>query len=192
MDCGDAGHILFSKRVAEDVGEFREWQPHLHDIGECVVKHDVRVHLFNLHGEDFGNPAIPAKVDAGHGRGVEARAGRAFPGGCVAVLILIFIVAGWIWSDRHGQSQSVSPTNRSLFSVRKFQRRQGERLFCRRHPGRYSDGLAKIRDLRVISRTSVENYRGGKATHNLQRDREGRLDVANVLEGSVRKVGSES
>src|ERR1700736_2543963 len=63
MDCGDAGHILLSHRVAEDIGQFREWLPHLHDIGECGVKHELRVHLFNLYGADFGNPAVPSKVE---------------------------------------------------------------------------------------------------------------------------------
>lgn len=50
MDCGDAGHILLSKHVADDVDDYPEWRPHLHDLGECEVKHGVRVHLFNFEG----------------------------------------------------------------------------------------------------------------------------------------------
>ena len=49
--------------------------------------------------------------------------------------------------------------------------------------------LAMIRDLRVISRTSVMGYRGGRASHNL-REIGKSLGVANVLEGSVRRLGS--
>ncbi len=60
MDCGDAGHILVSKRVADDIDDYPEWRPLLHDLGECEVKHGVRLHLFNLYGEDFGNPALPS------------------------------------------------------------------------------------------------------------------------------------
>src|ERR671923_99744 len=62
MDCGDAGHILLSKRVAEDLAQYRQWQPLLHDLGEAEVKHGVRVHLFNLYNEELGNPEMPAKL----------------------------------------------------------------------------------------------------------------------------------
>src|SRR2546426_4796321 len=62
MDCGDAGHILLSTRVAEDLGQYRHWQPLLHDLGECEVKHGARVHIYSLHSDEFGNPAVPAKL----------------------------------------------------------------------------------------------------------------------------------
>ena len=47
MDCGDAGHILLSKHLADDLADFRHWRPHLHDLGECEVKYGLRLHLFN-------------------------------------------------------------------------------------------------------------------------------------------------
>ena len=56
MDCGDAGDILLSKRVAEDLEQYRQWRPHLHDLGECEVKHGARIHLFNLYTDELGNP----------------------------------------------------------------------------------------------------------------------------------------
>ncbi|MBA2432870.1 MAG: adenylate/guanylate cyclase domain-containing protein, partial [Chthoniobacterales bacterium] len=62
MDCADAGHILMSKRVAEDLGQYRHWQPFLHDLGEVEVKHGVAVQLVNFYGDEFGNAAPPAKV----------------------------------------------------------------------------------------------------------------------------------
>ncbi len=62
MDCGDAGHILLSKRVADDLAQYREWQPRLHDLGECEVKHGVVVSVFNLHDGNLGNPAVPRKL----------------------------------------------------------------------------------------------------------------------------------
>src|SRR3981189_10228 len=55
MDCGDAGHILLSKRVAEDLEQYGHWQPHLHDLGECEVKHGVRLGVVNLYRDDVGN-----------------------------------------------------------------------------------------------------------------------------------------
>src|SRR5512132_4184725 len=61
MDCGDAGHILLSQRVAEDLAQYRQWAPRLHDLGECEVKHEVRLHLVNLYAEQIGNPSLPAK-----------------------------------------------------------------------------------------------------------------------------------
>src|SRR3989441_3405452 len=64
MDCGDAGHILLSKRVAEDLEQYGHWQPHLHDLGECEVKHGVRVHVVNLYTDELGNPIVPAKFAA--------------------------------------------------------------------------------------------------------------------------------
>jgi class 3 adenylate cyclase len=62
MDCADAGHILLSKRTAEDLSQSRPWRPFLHDIGECDVKHGVPVSLVNLYTDKIGNPAIPEKV----------------------------------------------------------------------------------------------------------------------------------
>src|ERR1700726_869066 len=56
MDCGDAGHILLSKHIAEDLAQYRRWQPYLHDLGECEVKHGIRVSVVNLYTEELGNP----------------------------------------------------------------------------------------------------------------------------------------
>src|SRR5713101_425655 len=64
MDCGDAGHILLSKHVAEDLEEYPHWQPHLHELGGCEVKHGVRVSVVNLYTAELGNPAVPEKLKA--------------------------------------------------------------------------------------------------------------------------------
>src|SRR3989475_9158714 len=65
LDCGDAGHILLSKHVAEDLAQYRHWQPYLHDLGECEVKHGLRLHLFNLYKDNLGNPQIPERLKRG-------------------------------------------------------------------------------------------------------------------------------
>ena len=62
MDCGDAGHILLSQRVAEDLAQFREWNTSVHDLGEAEVKHGTKVHLFNFFGDGFGSSVTPAKL----------------------------------------------------------------------------------------------------------------------------------
>src|SRR2546428_5387797 len=62
MDCGDGGHILLCKHIADDLAQYRHWRPHLHDLGECEVKHGLRVHLVNLHKDGLGNPALPENL----------------------------------------------------------------------------------------------------------------------------------
>src|ERR1044071_9027755 len=64
MECGDAGHILLSKHVAEDLEEYQKWQPHLHELGECEVKHGVHLSVVNLYTGELGNPAVPEKLSA--------------------------------------------------------------------------------------------------------------------------------
>jgi len=62
MDCGDAGHILISKRVADDLEHYPQWRSLLHELGECEVKHGLRISLLNLYDENAGNPELPAKM----------------------------------------------------------------------------------------------------------------------------------
>jgi class 3 adenylate cyclase len=64
MDCGDAGHILLSKHVAEDLEHYGRWRPHLHDLGECEVKHGVLLSVVNLYTDEVGNPQTPEKLKA--------------------------------------------------------------------------------------------------------------------------------
>src|SRR5678816_2061241 len=68
LDCGDAGHILLSAHVAEDLAEYRHWQTHLHDLGECEVKYGLHLHLFNLYKDGLGNPQVPEKLRPGRRR----------------------------------------------------------------------------------------------------------------------------
>jgi hypothetical protein len=61
---GDAGHILLSRRVAEDLGQYPRWRPYLHELGECEVKHGVRLGIVNLSGDGVGNAETPKKFQA--------------------------------------------------------------------------------------------------------------------------------
>src|ERR1700688_442836 len=65
MDCGDAGHILLSKRVADDLEQYGRWRPLLHDLGACQVKHGVTLGLVNLYSDEIGNPEVPEKIKGG-------------------------------------------------------------------------------------------------------------------------------
>src|SRR6266480_1449877 len=64
MSCGDAGHILLSKRVAEDLAEYEQWRTLLHDLGTCEVKHGVRIGITNLYDNEIGNAQLPKKLQA--------------------------------------------------------------------------------------------------------------------------------
>src|SRR5438874_8221311 len=64
MDCGDAGHILVSKHVAEDLEEYEKWRPLLHDLGTCEVKHGMQISVVNLYDDQFGNATLPKKLQA--------------------------------------------------------------------------------------------------------------------------------
>jgi len=62
MDCGDAGHILLSKRSADDLAQYGRWRPHLHELGQCEVKHGARLDVVNFRSDEAGNPALPEKL----------------------------------------------------------------------------------------------------------------------------------
>src|SRR5437762_4935601 len=62
MSCGDAGHILLSKRVADDLGQYAEWQSCLHDLGEIEIKHGVTLAIVNVYTDELGNPELPQKI----------------------------------------------------------------------------------------------------------------------------------
>src|SRR5438552_3792890 len=76
MDCGDAGHILVSKRVADDLEHYPQWRSLLHELGECEVKHGLRISILNLYNADIGNPEMPEKLRQAKGQRVSAVAGR--------------------------------------------------------------------------------------------------------------------
>jgi TolB-like protein/tetratricopeptide (TPR) repeat protein/class 3 adenylate cyclase len=104
MDCGDAGHILLSKRVADDLEEYPQWRSHLSNLGECEVKHGTRVSVVNLYTDDAGNPSAPQKflnqpaavalTDA------LPRRGSKFPLIALAALVLAMVIAGGWWASR--------------------------------------------------------------------------------------------
>src|SRR5437868_4888940 len=84
MDCGDAGHILVSKRVGDDLEHYPQWRSLLHELGECEVKHGLRISLLNLYGDEAGNPELPEKFRQAKAKGQTAR--DAAPVKSVAVL----------------------------------------------------------------------------------------------------------
>src|SRR5262249_38105609 len=94
MDCGDAGHILVSKRVADDLAQQRRWQPYIHELGDVEVKHGVVVSLVNLYAETIGNPTPPSRL--GKARGSVSALSKGARKGLSAFARAIFIFVGLV------------------------------------------------------------------------------------------------
>ena len=114
MDCGDAGHILLSKHVAEDLEDYARWRPYLHELGECETKHGGVISVVNLYDDEVGNPQLPEKLrEAQEERVAKAAASRPGPTFrrkhvliAAAVLLIAAIAVGfWIYS----RQASVTP-----------------------------------------------------------------------------------
>jgi len=183
MDCGDAGHILLSQHVADDLEQYPRWRPHLHDLGTFEAKHGVRVNVANLYSDEIGNPQLPSKLQAVKRHRAQVRWAEVAIG---LVILGAVIVAGFFFLRRPGQSASAI-VDKSI-AVLPF-----ENLSAEKQNEYFADGvhdeiltdLAKIADLKVISRTSVMQYKSGRARNLRKIGKE--LGVAHVLEGSVQR-----
>jgi TolB-like protein len=186
MDCGDGGHILLSKHAAEDLEEYEQWRPLLHDLGTCEVKHGVRVGVTSLYSEEVGNPQLPKKFVAlkkhrSHVHWAEA---------AIALLVLAAVVAAFLFVLRRPMRSALTIAEKSI-AVLPF-----ENLSSDKENAYFADGvqdeiltnLARIADLKVISRTSVMQYKTG-LQRNL-REIGQQLGVAHLLEGSVQRAAN--
>src|SRR5205814_1084954 len=184
MDCGDAGHILLSKHVAEDLEEYEQWRPLLHDLGTCEVKHGVRVSIVNLHSDEVGNPQLPKKFQALK----KHRARVRWAAMTAALLALAAIVAGIAVFSRYRVGSTTAAPEKSI-AVLPF-----ENLSEDKNNAYFAEGiqdeiltrLSKIADLKVISRTSTQQYQSKPG--NLSEIAR-QLGVAHIVEGSVQKSG---
>jgi TolB-like protein/class 3 adenylate cyclase/Tfp pilus assembly protein PilF len=189
MDCGDAGHILVSKRVAEDLEQYDHWQPCLHDLGECEVKHGVRVHVFNLYTDEVGNSELPEKLKSSPAAPIPRarKSRRTLLLLAAAGLFVAGLVTFWLIQKKAGLAVIAAPEK--SVAVLPF-----ENLSSDKENAYFADGiqdeiltrLAKIADLKVISRTSTQHYKS--APENLSEIAK-QLGVAHILEGSVQKSG---
>ncbi len=192
MDCGDAGHILLSKHVAEDLEEYPHWQPHLHELGECEVKHGVRLSVVNLYTAELGNPAVPEKLKAARVAAAARRkraALRWLSLGVVSLLAVIAVIGFLLFRYRRPPATVELPVPEKSIAVLPFDNRS-------RDPDNayFADGiqdeiltrLSKVADLKVISRTSTQHYKSAPENlHEIGRQ----LGVAHILQGSVQKSG---
>src|SRR5438045_3663352 len=187
MDCGDAGHILLSKHVAEDLEQDDRWRPLLHDLGTCEVKHGVRVGVTNFYSGDVGNPQLPKKFQALKKHRSRVRWAEA----AIALLVLVAIVGAFIFVLRKPTRSALSVAEKSL-AVLPFENLSEEKanaFFTEGVQDQILTNLAQIADLKVISRTSVMQYKSG-APRNL-REIGQQLGVAHVVEGSVQRAANK-
>ena len=195
MDCGDERHILLSKRVAEDLGHSREWGPYLHDLGECAVKHGVPIFLVNFYGDGVGNPELPKMVQSQSERAAKAAAGhttRKIRGRYLAIAATIFLLAAaalgiWSFSRQNSATALLEEKSIAVLPFENFSPEKDNAFFADGIQDDILTTLAKIKDLRVTSRSSVMGFRDAGAQNVRHIGR--KLGVANVLEGSVRKEG---
>src|SRR5438128_2116946 len=186
MDCGDAGHILVSKHVAEDLEEYEQWRPLLHDLGSCEVKHGMQVAIANLWSDDVGNRQLPQKLQALRKQRTRVRWAEV----AAALLLLVGIAAAFVLvSKKSARSTSIVPEK--SIAVLPFENRSEDKANAY-----FADGiqdeiltrLSKIADLKVISGTSTQQYQS-KPRNLIEIAKQ--LGVANILEGSVQKTADQ-
>jgi TolB-like protein/class 3 adenylate cyclase/Flp pilus assembly protein TadD len=223
MDCGDAGHILVSKRVADDLAQYRRWQPYLHELGDCEVKHGVVVSVVNLYTDVVGNPEPPERFK--HGKSARQRTSASAQRKRWPILISLLVIGLMLFSlavvgiifapailkqiragkttaapaedsaipaDRGrpgGPSLPIPEKSIAVLPFENLSRDPDNAFFTDGVQDQILTALAKVADLKVISRTSVMQYKSGIA-RNL-REIGQQLGVAHLLEGSVQRAGNK-
>jgi serine/threonine-protein kinase len=190
MDCGDTGHILLSKRVADDLAQYPRWRSFLHDLGECEVKHGVRIDVVNFYGDGIGNPHLPKRFQI-----FQKHRG---PIGWIAIAAAVLVAALLAFqfartrkppiAEPAKQTAPIAAQDKSV-AVLPFENLSSDKenaFFAQGIQDEIITTLSRISGLRVISRTSTARY--SSAPENLPEIAR-QLRVSNVLEGSVQKAG---
>ncbi len=198
MDCGDAGHILLSRRVADDLAQYSEWKSHLHELGQLEVKHGAKIDVVNFYNDEVGNAEVPEKFK--QAREQIARADRLVATRrrkriILSAALFVAIASGiGLWTFFRWSSSRIAalPISDKSIAVLPFENLSDEKenaYFTDGVQNEILTGLAKIADLKVISRTSVMVYKAGNP-RNL-REIGQQLGVAHVLDGSVQRAGGK-
>ena len=215
MDCGDAEHILLSKHVAEDLEQLGHWQRHLHDLGEAEVKHGAHVSVVNLYTEELGNPEVPQKfLQARHKTAAavpvaaeKPRTNKSWMIAAAIIIVAALALGGFLLSRRsapvasrsvESQVPAATPVTSAAAAVpeKSIAVLPFENLSDEKQNAYFTDGvqdeiltnLSRIADLKVISRTSVMQYKTGTPRNLREIGRQ--LGVARLVEGSVQKVAN--
>jgi tetratricopeptide (TPR) repeat protein len=191
MDCGDAGHILLSKHVADDLEHYPRWQPYLHSLGECEVKHGVRIGVVNLYNNEIGNPELPQKLR----QAKTHQTTRLWRKIAAVVLIAVILIAGAWYFLSH---QKKTLTDKDTIVLADFANTTGDPVF----DGTLRQGLSSQLDqspfLTLISDsqiaqtlTRMSKPKDARLTLELAREVGQRLGSAATIEGSISSLGTE-
>ena len=189
MDCGDAGHILLSQHVADDLMHSRQWAPRLRDLGECEVKHGVRLHLVNLYAEPLGNAAVPQKFQQTTLKTAAEKPVRRSSVGWIAALVLIAILAAgaaYYFTSHRPAAKGAAIPEKSI-AVLPLVNSSGDpanEYFSDGMSEEFISSLSRLHDLKVIGRSSSFQFKGKTDDSKAIGEK---LGVYYVLEGSVRK-----
>ena len=189
MDCGDKGHILLSKRVADDLAQYPRWRSFLHDLGKCQVKHGVRIGVVNFYGDGVGNPQVPKRFQILQKHRAPIR-WAAIAAVVLAAALLAFQFARTgkpVTPELPKQTGPIAAQDKSV-AVLPFENLSSDKenaFFAQGIQDEIITTLSRISGLRVISRTSTARY--SSAPENLPEIAK-QLHVTNVLEGSVQKA----
>src|SRR2546423_12821409 len=186
MDCGDAGHILLSRHVAEDLEHYPRWRPFLHESAECEVKHGVRIGLVNLYGDGIGNSQVPKKFQVIK----RSRAKARWVAIATALLLAGAIVAAFfVVANKSARSTSTIPEKSiAVLPFENLSEDKANTYFADGIQDEILTKLASIADLKVISRTSTAKYKS--RPENLKTVSQ-QLGVTNVVEGTVQRAADK-
>ena len=164
MDCGDAGHILLSQHVADDLVQYRQWAPRLRDLGECEVKHGVRLHLVNLYAEPLGNAAVPQKFQQTTPKPAAEKPARRSSVGWIAALVLVAIlVTSGVYYFTHRTATKGAAIPEKSIAVLPMVNSTGDpanEYFSDGMSEEFISSLSRLPDLKVIGRTSSFQFKG--------------------------------
>jgi TolB-like protein/class 3 adenylate cyclase len=186
MSCGGEGHILISDNVAESLRHLSAWRDKIHDVGDCQVK-DGWIGVWNLVDGPIGNPTLPAKSK----RYVQRRQFVRNIGLSAVALILAAVMAGAFWMGRSGKASraALSEASIAVLPFVDLSPEKNQEYFSDGLTEELLNGLAKTRGLRVAGSTSCFQFKGKSDDFRSIGDK---LNVANILEGSVRKQGNRA
>ena len=157
MDCGDGGHILISKTVADVLDQVSTWKTAIHDLEEAEVKHGVRVHLYNLYTDEAGNRELPQKLRAAQTATATAHSQskkKKLSLGAVATAVIATLVVGGFVYYRHWRQMS-KLTDKDTIVIADFENKTGDAIFDDTLKTALSVSLRQSPFLNVLSDTQV-------------------------------------
>ena len=194
MDCGDAGHILLSKRLADDLAQYASWRPHLHDLGRCEVKHGTKIEVINFYTDEIGNRAIPEKFKKANR--IAAKSSRYLREAALIATAILLGFGVWFFAHRapkastvnqgEGSAARIGQKRIAILPFKPVMLENRDQVLELGMADTLITKLSSSREIIVSSLNSVRKYAG------LEEDAvmAGRaLQVNSVLEGNLQKVG---